>query len=92
MELPPCYSTGLRFKRFSLPAANRCTPAWQWDGRALNMGADGRMVKGLGKTHEAGALGDSQRFHAVSSSADCLWLAAADMGGLIHVWSIPRGA
>jgi hypothetical protein len=44
MELPPCYSTGLRFKRFGLPAANRGTPAWQWDGRPLNMSADGRIV------------------------------------------------
>jgi WD40 repeat protein len=51
--------------------------------------ADGKLVKELGKTREGGAFGGSPWFHAISFSADGLWLAAADMGGLIQVWSIP---
>jgi WD40 repeat protein len=54
--------------------------------------ADGKMVKELGKTREAGAFGGSPWLHAISFSADGLWLAAADIGGLIHVWSIPPAA
>jgi WD40 repeat protein len=53
--------------------------------------AQGKLVKVLGKTREAGAFGGSPWFHAISFSADGLWLAAADMGGLIQVWSIPAG-
>jgi WD40 repeat protein len=54
--------------------------------------ADGKMVKDLGKTREGGAFGGSPWLHAISFSADGLWLAAADMGGLIQVWSIPPAA
>ena len=54
--------------------------------------ADGKLLKELGKTREAGAFGGSPWFHAISFSADGLWLAAADMGGFIHVWSIPPAA
>jgi WD40 repeat protein len=53
--------------------------------------ADGKLVKELGKTRGAGLFGGSSWFHAISFSADGLWLAAADMGGLIQVWSIPAG-
>jgi WD40 repeat protein len=53
--------------------------------------ADGKLVKELGKTREAGAFGGSPWLHAICFSADGLWLAAADMGGLIQVWSIPAG-
>jgi hypothetical protein len=56
------------------------------------MSADGGMVKVPGRTREAGAFGDSLWFHAVSSSADGLRLAAADMGGLIQIWSMPPAA
>jgi WD40 repeat protein len=54
--------------------------------------ADGKLLKELGKTREAGAFGGSPWFHAISFSADGLWLAAADMGGFIQVWSIPPAA
>jgi WD40 repeat protein len=54
--------------------------------------ADGKLVKEIGKTREAGAFGGSPWLHALSFSADGLWLAAADMGGLIQVWSIPPAA
>jgi WD40 repeat protein len=51
--------------------------------------ADGKMVKEIGKTRGAGAFTGSSWFHAISFSTDGLWLAAADMGGLVQVWSIP---
>jgi WD40 repeat protein len=51
--------------------------------------SDGKLVKDLGKTREGGAFGGSPWLHAISFSADGLWLAAADMGGQIEVWSIP---
>jgi WD40 repeat protein len=54
--------------------------------------ADGKLVKELGKTREPGAFTGSPWLHAISFSADGLWLAAADIGGLIHVWSIPPAA
>jgi WD40 repeat protein len=54
--------------------------------------ADGKLIKELGKTREGGAFGGSPWLHAISFSADGLWLAAADMGGLIHVWPIPPAA
>ena len=53
--------------------------------------ADGKLVKELGKPRGGGSFGGSSWFHAISFSADGLWLAAADMGGLIQVWSIPAG-
>jgi WD40 repeat protein len=51
--------------------------------------ADGKLVKELGKPRGGGSFGGSSWFHAISFSADGLWLAAADMGGLVQVWSIP---
>jgi WD40 repeat protein len=51
--------------------------------------SDGKMVKELGKTREGGAFGGSPWIHAISFSPDGLWLAAADMGGRIEVWSMP---
>jgi WD40 repeat protein len=54
--------------------------------------ADGKMVKALGKARGGGSFGGSSWLHAISFSADGLWLAAADMGGLIQVWSIPPAA
>jgi WD40 repeat protein len=54
--------------------------------------ADGKLVKDLGKTREPGAFGGSPWLHAISLSADGLWLAAADVGGLIQVGpSLRRG-
>jgi hypothetical protein len=54
--------------------------------------SDGKMVKDLGKPRGGGSFGGSSWFHAISFSADGLWLAAADMGGLVQVWSIPPTA
>jgi WD40 repeat protein len=54
--------------------------------------ADGKLVKDLGTPRGGGSFGGSSWFHAISFSADGLWLAAADMGGLIQVWSIPPSA
>jgi WD40 repeat protein len=50
--------------------------------------ADGKLVKEIGKPRGGGSFGGSSWFHAISFSADGLWLAAADMGGLVQVWSI----
>jgi WD40 repeat protein len=50
--------------------------------------SDGKLVKELGKTREGGAFGGSPWIHAISFSTDGLWLAAADMGGRIDVWSL----
>jgi WD40 repeat protein len=54
--------------------------------------ADGKMVKEIGKTRGAGSFDGSSWLHAISFSAEGLWLAAADMAGLIQVWSIPPAA
>lgn len=54
--------------------------------------ADGKLVKDLGKTHGAGSFTGSSWIHAISFSADGLWLAAADTGGLVQVWSFPPAA
>ena len=54
--------------------------------------ADGRMVKEIGKTRYPGSFDGSSWLHAISFSADGLWLAAADMGGFVQVWSIPPAA
>jgi WD40 repeat protein len=53
---------------------------------------DGKLVKELGKTRSPGSFGGSSWFHAISFSADGLWLAAADMGGQVQVWSFPPAA
>ncbi|OAI48325.1 hypothetical protein AYO44_07410 [Planctomycetaceae bacterium SCGC AG-212-F19] len=47
--------------------------------------ADGKLVKELGKPR-GGQFKDW--FHALAFSADGRWLAAADMAGLVHLWSI----
>jgi hypothetical protein len=50
------------------------------------------MVKDLGKTRGGGSFDGSSWLHALSFSAYGLWLAAADMAGLILVWSIRPAA
>jgi WD40 repeat protein len=54
--------------------------------------ADGKLVKDLGKTRGAGLFTGTSWIHAISFSADGLWLAAADTGGLVQVWSFPPQA
>jgi WD40 repeat protein len=54
--------------------------------------ADGKMVKEIGKTRGPGSFDGSSWLHAISFSADGLWLAGADMGGYVQVWSIPPAA
>jgi WD40 repeat protein len=54
--------------------------------------ADGKLVKELGKPRGGGTFGGSSWFHAISFTADGLWLAAADMGGFVQIWSIPATA
>jgi WD40 repeat protein len=47
--------------------------------------ADGKLVKELGKPR-GGQFKDW--IHAISFSGDGRWLAAADMAGMVHVWSL----
>jgi WD40 repeat protein len=54
--------------------------------------SDGKMVKEIGKTRGPGSFDGSSWLHAISFSADGLWLAAADMGGYVQLWSIPPTA
>ena len=48
---------------------------------------DGKLVKELGKPR-GGQFKDW--IHAVCFSADGRWLAAADMAGAVHVWSLGK--
>ena len=50
--------------------------------------SDWKPIKELGKRRGSDFDGYSW-IHAVSLAADGLWLAAADMGGEVQVWSIP---
>ena len=54
--------------------------------------ADGKLVKDIGKTRGGDSFRGSSWIHAISFSADGLRLAAADMGGLVQVWSFPPQA
>jgi WD40 repeat protein len=49
---------------------------------------DAKLIKELGKPR-GGQFKDW--FHAVAFSADGLWVAAADMNGQVHVWSLAAG-
>jgi WD40 repeat protein len=53
--------------------------------------SDWKPIKELGKRRGSDFDGYSW-IHAVSLSADGLWLAAADMGGQVQVWSIPSSS
>jgi WD40 repeat protein len=47
--------------------------------------SDGKLLKTLGQTR-GGQSADW--IHAIALSPDGLWLAGADMGGFVHVWSL----
>ncbi|MGE3808972.1 MAG: WD40 repeat domain-containing protein, partial [Gemmataceae bacterium] len=62
-----------------LASAGRDTTVRIWTA------ADGKLVKEIGKPR-GGQFKDW--IHAVSFSADGLWLAAADMEGAVQIWSL----